>query len=144
MRRMAIVPKGFIRFQVLELLGEKPMSGSELMSEIEDRTGGLWRPSPGSIYPLLTWLLDEGYVRETPPEGNGMKRYALTDKGKMLLEEEKKIKTILQNAETIRLITREGSKSIADLQSGDKVIVHVEKGGRHFGALVAEESIVER
>jgi len=95
MRHMALVPKGFIRFQVLELLDEKPMSGSEMMGEIEDRTGGRWRPSPGSIYPLLTWLQDEGYVIETPSEGNGMKRYALTSKGKTLLEEDKKIKAHL-------------------------------------------------
>lgn len=95
MRRMALVPKGFIRFQVLELLSKKPMSGSEIMSEVEGRTGGSWRPSPGSIYPLLTWLQDEGYIIEVPSQEDGMKRYTLTDKGKSLLEEEKKIKTHL-------------------------------------------------
>jgi len=55
-----------------------------------------------------------------------------------------KIKTILQNAETIRLVTREGSRSVADLEPGSKVLVRVEQGGRHFGTLVAEESIVEK
>ncbi|MCS7136732.1 MAG: PadR family transcriptional regulator, partial [Aigarchaeota archaeon] len=66
LRHMAAVPKGFLRLQVLELLNEKPMSGSEIMSEVERRTNGCWRPSPGSVYPLLAWLQDNGYVREVP------------------------------------------------------------------------------
>ena len=92
MRHTAIVPKGFLRYQVLELLSEKTLSGSEIMNEIETRTDGRWRPSPGSIYPLLSWLQDNDYVKELSAEESGMKRYALTDKGKALLEEQKKIK----------------------------------------------------
>jgi len=92
MRHTALVPKGFIRYQMLELLSEKPMSGSEIMSEIEKRTDGRWKPSPGSIYPLLSWLQDNNYVKELPAEEGGMKRYTLTDKGKALLEEQRKIK----------------------------------------------------
>lgn len=92
MKHTALVPKGFIRYQVLELLSEKPMSGSEIMDEIEKRTDGRWRPSPGSIYPLLSWLQDNAYVKELPVEENGMKRYTLTDKGKKLLEEQRQIK----------------------------------------------------
>ena len=86
-----MVPKGFIRYHVLEALNEKPMSGSELMEEIEKHTGGFWKPSPGSIYPLLAWLQDNGYIRELPAE-NGLKRYELTQNGKSLLEEQKKIR----------------------------------------------------
>jgi DNA-binding PadR family transcriptional regulator len=92
MRHTAIVPKGFIRYQVLELLSEKPMSGSEMMNEIEKKTDGRWKPSPGSIYPLLSWLQDNNYVKELPAEGGGMKRYTLTDNGKALLEEQRKIR----------------------------------------------------
>jgi DNA-binding PadR family transcriptional regulator len=86
-----MVPKGFIRCQVLESLGEKPMSGSEMINEIESRTNGRWKPSPGSIYPLLAWLQDSGHVKELPAEQSGMKRYELTESGKALLEEQKKI-----------------------------------------------------
>jgi DNA-binding PadR family transcriptional regulator len=68
------------------------MSGSEIMNEIEKRTSGHWKPSPGSIYPLLAWFQDNGFTRELPTEEDGMKRYKLTDKGKMLLEEQKKMK----------------------------------------------------
>lgn len=91
-RHMAVVPKGFLRYQVLELLNEKPLSGSEIISEIEKRTNGCWKPSPGSVYPLLTWLQDNGCIKEVPTEESGIKRYTLTDKGKQLLEEQRKIK----------------------------------------------------
>jgi DNA-binding PadR family transcriptional regulator len=96
MRHTALVPKGFLRHNVLELLSEKPMSGSEIIDEIEKRTNGRWKPSPGSIYPLLAWLQDNVYVKEIVAEEGGMKRYALTDKGKALLEQERKIKEKLQ------------------------------------------------
>jgi len=91
LKHTAMVPKGFIRYHVLEALSEKPMSGSELMEEIEKHTGGFWKPSPGSIYPLLSWLQDNGYIKELPTE-NGLKRYELTQSGKALLEEQKKIR----------------------------------------------------
>jgi DNA-binding PadR family transcriptional regulator len=89
-RHMAAVPKGFLRHQVLELLNEKPLSGSEIMSEIDRRTNGCWKPSPGSVYPLLAWLQDNGCIKEVPTEESGIKRYTLTDKGKSLLEEQRK------------------------------------------------------
>jgi DNA-binding PadR family transcriptional regulator len=91
MRHTAMVPKGFIRYQVLESLSKKPMSGSEIINEIESRTNGRWKPSPGSIYPLLAWLQDNGHVKELPAEQSGMKRYELTESGRSLLEEQKKI-----------------------------------------------------
>jgi DNA-binding PadR family transcriptional regulator len=91
MKHTAMVPKGFIRYQVLESLAEKPMSGSEIINEIESRTNGRWKPSPGSIYPLLAWLQDNGHVKELPIDQAGMKRYQLTDSGKTLLEEQRKI-----------------------------------------------------
>jgi DNA-binding PadR family transcriptional regulator len=91
MRHTAMVPKGFIRYHVLEALSEKPMSGSELMDKIEKHAGGFWKPSPGSIYPLLSWLQDNSYIKELPSE-NGLKRYELTESGKSLLEEQKKIR----------------------------------------------------
>ena len=91
MRHTALVPKGFIRYHVLESLSERPMSGSEIMDHIEKRTSGRWKPSPGSIYPLLALLQDNGYVKELPTDQNGLKRYELTQSGKTLLEEQRKI-----------------------------------------------------
>jgi len=84
---MAMVPKGFLRYQVLKLLDEKPMSGSEIMNEIEKQTNGHWKPSPGSIYPLLSWLQDKGYIKESAEQEAGIKRYMLTEQGKTFLQE---------------------------------------------------------
>jgi DNA-binding PadR family transcriptional regulator len=86
-----MVPKGFIRYHVLEALSEKPMSGSELMDQIEKHTDGAWKPSPGSIYPLLSYLQDNGFIKELPTE-NGLKRYKLTQTGKSLLEEQSNVR----------------------------------------------------
>lgn len=96
MRHMAAVPKGFLRYYVLRLLSEKPMSGSEIMSEIGEQTHGCWKPSPGSIYPLLAWLQEKGYSKEVPEQESGIKRYALTDQGKGFLEEHVKKKQELR------------------------------------------------
>lgn len=87
MRHMAAVPKGFLRYFVLRLLSERPMSGSEIISEIRKRTDGRWKPSSGSLYPLLAWLQDKGYTKEVPEQEAGIKRYTLTDQGKAFLQE---------------------------------------------------------
>jgi DNA-binding PadR family transcriptional regulator len=66
------------------------MSGVEIAEVIEQETGGKWKPSPGSIYPLLAWLQDKGYTSESSTVESGMKRYVLTDKGKQFFEEQVK------------------------------------------------------
>jgi len=86
-RHMAFVPKGFIRYYVLRLLSEKPRSGSEIIQYVEDKTGGRWAPSPGSIYPLLAWLQENRYIEEAPAKEPGIKRYILTEEGKKFLRE---------------------------------------------------------
>ena len=93
------IPKGFLRQKTLELLGEKPMSGSEIAEEILRRTSGQWKPGPGSIYPLLAWFQKNGYAVEQPVEKSGMKRYALTDAGREFLEEQKKLSMDQENKE---------------------------------------------
>lgn len=90
-RHMAAVPKGFLRWQVLELLSERPLSGAEIMDEVEKKTQGCWRPGPGSIYPLLSWLRDKGYIEEVREGEPGVKRYSITDNGRNLLEEQRKL-----------------------------------------------------
>jgi 3-dehydroquinate synthase II len=56
----------------------------------------------------------------------------------------RKLATIVQNAETVRLVTRDGSKPVSEIKPGDEVLVRVEEGGRHFGTKVADEMIIER
>ncbi len=68
------------RAAVLGLLAERPMHGYEMISELEQRTGGAWRPSPGSIYPTLQLLEDEGLI--VSEESGGRKRFTLTEAGR--------------------------------------------------------------
>ena len=85
-KRTGGVPRGLLRFLVLNMLVKKPMSGSEIVEVIEKQTGGRWKPSSGSIYPLLARLQETDYTTELPSEETGIKRYALTDKGKAFFE----------------------------------------------------------
>jgi len=74
------VGRGDVRAAVLALLAEKPMHGYQIIQEIEERSGGAWKPSAGSVYPTLQLLADEGLVQVE--QSNGRKTYALTDAGK--------------------------------------------------------------
>jgi DNA-binding PadR family transcriptional regulator len=76
--------RGDVRAAVLLLLAEEPRNGYALMQEIEQRSEGVWRPSPGSIYPALAQLEDEGLVEATK-EGSG-RVFALTDTGREHVE----------------------------------------------------------
>jgi DNA-binding PadR family transcriptional regulator len=77
--------RGDVRAAVLLLLAEEPRNGYQLMQEIEERSGGVWRPSPGSTYPALAQLEDEGLVQATAV-GTG-REFALTDAGRTHVEE---------------------------------------------------------
>ena len=92
-RRTSSVPKGYLRSWVLEMLNEQPMSGAEIMREIEDKTSRRWKPSPGSVYPLLSWLLDSGYTKELSDSEAGVRRYELTEEGKRFFEEHEQRKS---------------------------------------------------
>jgi DNA-binding PadR family transcriptional regulator len=91
MKRTAGVPRGLLRFMVLKYLVEKPMSGAEIVEAIERETGGKWKPSSGSIYPLLGWLQDKEFASEVSAVESGMKRYSLTDKGKEFFKEQVRV-----------------------------------------------------
>jgi DNA-binding PadR family transcriptional regulator len=71
--------RGDVRSAILTLLGEKPMHGYEMIQQLEERTGGRWRPSAGSIYPTLQLLSDEGLVKAE--EVDGKRVFSLTDEG---------------------------------------------------------------
>ena len=69
--------RGDIRTAALLLLNEEPRNGYQIMQEVEERSDGVWRPSPGSVYPALQQLEDEGLIRSEELEGR--KLFALTD-----------------------------------------------------------------
>ena len=72
--------RGDVRAAVLALLAEAPMHGYQIISELDERTGGAWKPSPGSVYPTLQMLADEGLVRSEPEGGKNV--FHLTDSGR--------------------------------------------------------------
>jgi DNA-binding PadR family transcriptional regulator len=76
--------RGDVRAAILVLLAEQPFNGYGLMQEIENRSEGVWRPSPGSVYPSLAQLEDEGLVRAE--EADGRKEFVLTDDGRAYVE----------------------------------------------------------
>jgi DNA-binding PadR family transcriptional regulator len=71
--------RGDVRAAVLALLTEAPMHGYQVIQELSERSGGAWTPSPGSIYPALQLLQDEGLV--TAAEAEGKRVFTLTDAG---------------------------------------------------------------
>ncbi len=72
--------RGDVRLAILRLLSEEPRNGYQMMQAIEERSDGSWRPSPGSVYPALSQLEDEGLIRATEREGT--KVFELTDAGR--------------------------------------------------------------
>jgi len=84
-KRRIGVPKGMLRHLTLKILEKQPMSGSEIVDRIHEYTD--WRPSPGSIYPLLAHLQEEGLIKPHPDEDPGLKRFKLTEQGAQVLEQ---------------------------------------------------------
>jgi len=78
--------QGHLKFVILGLLAEKPRHGYEIIKEIEEKFGGMYSPSPGTVYPTLTMLEDLGYAKVTPEE-SGKKVYEITDEGRAHLAE---------------------------------------------------------
>jgi DNA-binding PadR family transcriptional regulator len=85
------VPRGFSRYFILELLKKTPHTGKEIINYAVEQSNGIWKPSPGLIYPLLGRLLDEGLVEETK-DG----RYQLTKKGKDTADDVNKVNDIVK------------------------------------------------
>ncbi|MEV4921082.1 PadR family transcriptional regulator [Streptomyces tirandamycinicus] len=72
--------RGDVRASILALLKDRPMHGYEMIQEIGERSGGAWKPSPGSVYPTLQLLEDEGLIASR--SDGGKKLFTLTDAGR--------------------------------------------------------------
>ncbi|BFI76268.1 PadR family transcriptional regulator [Sulfurisphaera ohwakuensis] len=81
MRKISLdrIKRGALKSLVISTLAEKPMYVYEIIKSIQSKTGGFYKPSPGSIYPVLRSLLNEGLIEAF--EENGKKMYKLTSKG---------------------------------------------------------------
>jgi len=86
------VPRGFSRYFILDLLKEKNRTGKEIIDYAVEQSEGIWKPSPGLIYPLLGRLLDEGLIEESK-DG----KYQLTKKGVETAADVDKINDIIKN-----------------------------------------------
>ena len=86
------IPRGFSRYFVLELLKEKTYTGKEIIDYAVEQSNGIWKPSPGLIYPLLGRLLDENLIEETK-DG----RYQLTKEGEETAKVVDKMIDIVKN-----------------------------------------------
>ena len=83
--RGAKAGRGDVRAAILALLREGPRNGYQIMSDIEERSGGAWRPSPGAVYPALSQLADEGLI--VGEESGGRRTFQLTDAGREYVEQ---------------------------------------------------------
>ncbi|MBT8397265.1 MAG: PadR family transcriptional regulator [Gemmatimonadetes bacterium] len=83
--RWRIFERGDLKFVILRLVSEKPMHGYEVMQALEEESCGCYKASPGSVYPTLQMLEDEGYVKSH--EKDGKKTYEITDEGRTYLDE---------------------------------------------------------
>jgi DNA-binding PadR family transcriptional regulator len=116
--------RGDVRSAVLALLAEEPMHGYQIIQEIDRRSGGSWKPSPGSVYPTLQQLEDEGLVRAQEQEGRRV--YRLTEEGQRVAAE---------RAEEFATLWEGVAPSEDDTQLGDLIFqvgaafVHVARTG---------------
>ena len=77
--------RGDVRAAILALLTEEPMHGYQIITELTERSGGVWRPSPGSVYPTLQAMEDQGLV--TADQAEGRRVFSLTAEGRTLADE---------------------------------------------------------
>ena len=88
-RRRQWFESGDMKYVILKLLKDKPRHGYEVMKELQEQLHGCYSPSPGTVYPTLQWLEDEGLVRAKDLEGK--KVYEVTDAGNRFLDEHRDV-----------------------------------------------------
>ena len=82
--RVSVIPHGLLKPYILRLISERPMYGFEIMEQIFEKTGGMWRPGPAATYTTLEWLERNGYIKSLNAMQRSEKRrkqYKITEKG---------------------------------------------------------------
>jgi len=97
------VRRGDVRLAIIDVLAAEPMNGYQVIQEIARRSGGAWKPSPGSVYPTMQQLQDEGLISERGD--GGRRKFELTDDGRTYVEEH-----LDELAETWRTFDEAGSE----------------------------------
>ena len=101
--------RGDVRVAILALLAEEPMHGYQIISELTERSGGVWRPSPGSVYPTLQAMEDQGLV--TADKAEGRRVFSLTDEGRTAAQE------VADGPKPWERAARGADRSLVDLRS---------------------------
>jgi len=116
--RYHVAPRGLLYFYALLSIGRKPMSGYDLMKEVEEKTSGAWRPGPGAVYPVLRKLGRQGYVKARKKSGDGPTQisYEITPAGLRNITEAKK--AMESSGERMRMM----SSLFIDLMEPDDLI----------------------
>jgi DNA-binding PadR family transcriptional regulator len=133
MKKPHHVPRGLLRLLILRILKSREMTGSEISQTLEEWTEGEWKPSPGSIYPLLSSLEDNGIIKPVRQEGRS-KVYALSKEGN------KKIKSIFRHKADLQNRAHLSRKLWLHLmEPGDRAQFHI--SGMKFGSILLEDTI---
>lgn len=115
------VPRGLLRFFALVMLSEKPMSGAEIAQQIEEETGGCWRPSCGSIYPLLAWMHNKGFTKAPLKSRQRFRRYSFTEKGKKFLNKQIEIGKELEISQALIDCSRKLERTALESKSKSNI-----------------------
>jgi DNA-binding PadR family transcriptional regulator len=134
--------RGDVRAAILLLLDEAPRNGYQVMQELEERSDGMWRPSPGSVYPALQLLADEGLVRGESREGSTV--FELTDEGKKHVEENREsFGTPWQQAEegvpgAVGMATRQVAQTATTAQRKEAAEILAQTRRKLYGILASD------
>ena len=144
--------RGDTRAAILLLLDEGPRNGYQIMQELEERSDGTWRPSPGSVYPALQLLADEGFVRGEAREGSTV--YELTDAGRKHLEENREsfgtpwqqaeegvpgdVRDLMRLAMSVGVATRQVIQTATTAQRKEAAELLAETRKRLYGILASD------
>jgi len=141
------VPRGFLKQYILKLLSTKPMHGYEIMDEIQERSNGFWRPSAGSVYPMLMWLEDRGLIEavSSGEKEEGKKVYQITADGREYLADcMKRFDEISGRIRTLSafwldfIYPKEWSE--VALRSLERHLLHLREGVKHASTETLEDA----
>jgi DNA-binding PadR family transcriptional regulator len=145
--------RGNVRAAVLLLLAEAPRHGYSIMTELTERSGGLWRPSPGSVYPVLAQLQDEGLV--TVAEADGRRVFSITQTGSAFVTEHaaelgepwtvaeqgprRRVQSLMQSAAALAAAVEQVARLADDAQAARAVAI-LDEARRGMYRVLAEDT----
>jgi len=131
-RKPHTIPRGLLRIIIIRLLHSQEMTGTEIMEHLSERSQGAWKPSPGSIYPLLASLEEDGIIETVKTEGRS-KTYRVAP------DERERTKVILKRHDVEHKARLGRMMWLQLLEPGDRVHFHC--GGIRFALDSIDETV---